>query len=336
MAKKYGENAAVDFAPANLMSFGKSFATLNGQPLSKSEVWYDKAALEAFALTDAAYVGQKVVFVDTENSKVYHYSIEIDGTLKELGSSLIGDEKTIRVADDGTISLFGIEGLEFQRTNEENETVSVTYQPLLVNGSLTWVEPSTTTVEGLSSEIEGLKTRLATLEGTGEGSVKKIAEDAAAASINDFATKVSDNNVVDTFKELVDYVADHGTEAADMAADILALQGDIAKKVDKEDGKGLSSNDFTTTLKEKLEALDTTAEANIIEVVKLNGVAVSVEDKEVNIPLASDTIVGLVKGSTKENEIAISTEGTMSVNSLNVNKLVQTEGDMLILDGGHV
>lgn len=32
MAKKYGENAAVDFAAANLMSFGKSFSRLSGQP----------------------------------------------------------------------------------------------------------------------------------------------------------------------------------------------------------------------------------------------------------------------------------------------------------------
>jgi hypothetical protein len=57
MAKLYGKNEN-DFAAANLMSFGKSFSRLNGQPLDKSEIWYnDFAALEAYAKTDAAYVG---------------------------------------------------------------------------------------------------------------------------------------------------------------------------------------------------------------------------------------------------------------------------------------
>ena len=43
--------------------------------------------------------------------------------------------------------------------------------------------------------------------------VKSIVE----AAINAFATNMSDDGVVDTFKELVDYVAEHGGEAADLA-----------------------------------------------------------------------------------------------------------------------
>ena len=49
MAKLFGQNAAVDFAAANLMSFGKSFSRLNGQPLDKSEAWYDLQALKDYA-----------------------------------------------------------------------------------------------------------------------------------------------------------------------------------------------------------------------------------------------------------------------------------------------
>ena len=111
MAKLFGQNSAVDFASTNLMSFGKSFSRLNGQPLDKSEVWYDKAALEAYALTDAAYVGQKVFFVDVENATVTHYGIEVDGSLKELGTTPIGDDKSIVVDEDGTISIKGFDAL---------------------------------------------------------------------------------------------------------------------------------------------------------------------------------------------------------------------------------
>jgi hypothetical protein len=52
MAKIYN-----DFQSANLMSFAKSFARLNGQPLDKSEIWYSLADAQAYAVTDAAYVG---------------------------------------------------------------------------------------------------------------------------------------------------------------------------------------------------------------------------------------------------------------------------------------
>ena len=49
---------------------------------------------------------------------------------------------------------------------------------------------------------------------------------------------------------------------------------------------------------------------------------------------ATGTTLGLVMGSSAENKIAVGTDGTMEVNSLNVNKLVQTTGDTLVLDGG--
>lgn len=37
--------------------------------------------------------------------------------------------------------------------------------------------------------------------------------------------------------------------------------------------------------------------------------------------------------SDKENQIKVLSDGTMEINSLNISKLVQTEGDTLILDG---
>lgn len=61
---------------------------------------------------------------------------------------------------------------------------------------------------------------------TVEGSVAKDIKDA----INDFATKVTDNSTFDTFKELVDYVAEHGGEAAEMASAIDALEALVGDK----------------------------------------------------------------------------------------------------------
>lgn len=72
-----------------------------------------------------------------------------------------------------------------------------------------------TALAGRVTTVEGA---ISTLNGEGVGSVKKQIDDA----FNDFATKVSDDNVVNTFKELVDYCATHSSEAAEMAGDIQA------------------------------------------------------------------------------------------------------------------
>lgn len=66
------------------------------------------------------------------------------------------------------------------------------------------------------SDVTALQTAVNTLNGTGTGSVKKTVDDA----IDAFATKVSNDNTVNTIKELVDWVAEHGSDASDMVADI--------------------------------------------------------------------------------------------------------------------
>lgn len=59
---------------------------------------------------------------------------------------------------------------------------------------------------------------LDTLTGTGAGSISKMIDDA----FNDFSTKVTDDGVVNSYKELIDWAAAHGSEAAQMAAGISA------------------------------------------------------------------------------------------------------------------
>lgn len=57
---------------------------------------------------------------------------------------------------------------------------------------------------------------LDTLTGDGEGSISKMID----AAINKFATDVTDDNVVNSYKELIDWVAKHGPEATKMAGGI--------------------------------------------------------------------------------------------------------------------
>lgn len=115
---------------------------------------------------------------------------------------------------------------------------------------------------------------------------------------------------------------------------ITGLAGSLAGKVNTEEGKSLSTNDFTDELKTKLEGLNADGEANVLNAIKINGTALTIEDKAVDIPIAAKDVLGVVKSTEAENGIAISEAGEMSINSLNINKVTQTEGETLILDGG--
>ena len=69
-----------------------------------------------------------------------------------------------------------------------------------------------------------------------------------------------------------------------------AYTDDVAEgKVDKEEGKGLSENDFTDGYKGKLDGVEGGAQVNVIEVVKRNGVALPVTDKAVDVAVPTTT-----------------------------------------------
>lgn len=64
------------------------------------------------------------------------------------------------------------------------------------------------------------------------------------------------------------------------------VDGLLNNKVNTQDGKDLSSNDFTDALKTKLNGIETGAEVNKIAVVKVDGTALTPSSKAVNIDLS--------------------------------------------------
>lgn len=272
------------------------------------------------------------------------------------GAEIAADGKSI-VYDGGVLKLVGFDAAETGAQPRKN-----------AEGTIEWVVPSTDTVDGLQStvaglqsdvaalqaivtpsgdgaqplsdRVEALETQMDTLNGTGEGSIDKTVTD----KINAFAEKISEDGNVNTFKELVDYVADHGGEAAKLAADIIALQNLVGEtsvsdqitamavgKVDVEEGKGLSTNDFTDDLLTKLNDIADGAQVNVIESVKVGGTLLDVVEKGVDIPVATDTTLGVVKAS---EEITVAEDGTLGIGKISVSKLVQDEDTVLVFDGG--
>lgn len=72
----------------------------------------------------------------------------------------------------------------------------------------------------LQTQVQENTDALVVLNGTGEGSVIKLVNDA----INEFATKISDDGTVNTFKELVDYAAEHGTDFGNLIVEVNAIK----------------------------------------------------------------------------------------------------------------
>lgn len=119
------------------------------------------------------------------------------------------------------------------------------------------------------------------------------------------------------------------------ASDVLIELNNYKKKVNAEVW-GDESGAGTEGGKSRIDILEAVgAQANVIESITIDGEALPIDNnKSVELPLALAAKAGLVKSSTAENHIAVATDGTMSVNSLNVNKLVQTKDEWLILNGG--
>lgn len=118
----------------------------------------------------------------------------------------------------------------------------------------------------------------------------------------------------------------------------LAKVTELDAKVDKIEGKGLSTNDFTDDLNTKLAGIAAGAEVNTINTVKLNGEALTVADKSVNIevpiPQAQDceviynasnlpiNVVNGANGFTQEEKSfsAIASSGTTYETTITINK----------------
>jgi hypothetical protein len=129
------------------------------------------------------------------------------------------------------------------------------------------------------------------------------------------------------------------TSAATTYATIVA----VGNKVDKIKGKGLSTNDYTTAEKNKLGGIAAGAQVNVIESIKVNGQAQAIDSKGVNITVPTGALASKSKVAEADLETTLASKinGKANASDLadiatsgNVNDLIQTPGDLLILNCG--
>lgn len=129
------------------------------------------------------------------------------------------------------------------------------------------------------------------------------------------------------------------TSAATTYATIAA----VGNKVDKIEGKGLSTDDYTTAEKNKLGGIAAGAQVNVIESIKVNGQAQAIDSKGVNITVPTGALASKSKVAEADLETTLASKinGKANASDLadiatsgNVNDLIQTPGDLLILNCG--
>lgn len=110
----------------------------------------------------------------------------------------------------------------------------------------------------------------------------------------------------------------------DKADTALQEHQDISGKVDKVEGKGLSTNDFTDNDKNKLDGIASGAQVNVIESITAGGTALPISEKTVNISVmtgataqASGTIGLVPQPLSADVDKFLRGDGTWQVASMN-------------------
>lgn len=174
-----------------LMTLPVSFARNNSIPIDPTAVWYSYDEMAAYAASNssAAYVGQILGLVDEINDTSDAYIIlNKDGELMKIGSAVVVDNKSIQLAEDGSILLknFGVQYYKYIAESgtpgaedyeeahyelqivDENNPWKAGLEPKIASEDnelvLAWYEPNPTTIDGINSQVSTLQTTVDDLQ----------------------------------------------------------------------------------------------------------------------------------------------------------------------------
>lgn len=212
-----------------------------------------------------------------------------DGVFKLMGFDAADVGAQPRKAADGSIEwVMPVDITELEATVAELQS-DVNELQTDVTTLKEIVTPSGEDAIPLLSRIETLEDKM---DGEAEGSVDaKINK-----KINEFANQISDDGTVNTLKELIDYVANHGGELDTLVADIMDLQQRVGNEpVSDQIAYAISTSGHITkeeaesTLLSKVEANATLKKIKYEIAHKPDGTLVDYRDKEIRVMVPADT-----------------------------------------------
>lgn len=296
---------------AAYMGFPLSIKRGNPAPVDTTAVWYNKTELETYAESGAtAYVGQILTLVADNKCEAYMISNEA-GTLVKLASTtasgdLASDVATLQgkvasliekvgAAKEGETAATGlyalIEAAQKQADKGVADAKTADDKAVAAQADVDALEAvvGADDTAGLRQRIKANENAIGVLNGTGEGSVAKAVSDA----IDDFATKATENGTIDTFKELVDWVAGHPDIVNGLTGDINKLKA-ILKGFGTAEGQSPEVKAYIDSAIQALKIGDYAKAAD------LTALAARVETLE-NLPAAGITAEDIAKWNAKQD-----------------------------------
>lgn len=274
----------------------------------------------------------------------------LQGLIDEEGLTFNNDEFVIEDSEHNVLAKFDSSGLTVTTVNTETLNATEIVSPTIENikGQITPLETASHTHgnKGVLDDITASYTveEKSKLEGIQVGAEVNIIE---SITTNNSKVTVDMNGTTAQIK---------GVAAQ---SDLDSLSGEVENKVDKETGKGLSTNDYTTTEKSKLEGIQ--AGATKVENSTTNG-NIKINDVETavySLPKATSSVLGGVKqgsnitiddngvisthdpyklpiatasqlGGVKQGDnVTIASDGTISVEKYTLPENVLTENDLV-------
>lgn len=301
----------IDAKTANIAS--DEVVSALGDRVTQAEKDIDAIESDYLKSTDKTELEGKITTAQEAADAAQDYAEGVAGDLASAVEALEG-------ADDGQIerisaleeTIVGLSGaMHFEGVKDEVPTDVTGYEQgdVIIVGNKEYVLNGTTFVEfgdaTVNAEaITALTGRVGTLE-TDMGTAKTDIDNVEAA-VETKAEKTyvdeADEALSGRITTLEGKFGDGEGSVSDMISDAVdaeatRVDGLLDKKVDKVDGKGLSTNDLTNDLKANYDEAYTHSQAahapvnaqeNIIESVKVNGTALTITDKAVDVTVPTD------------------------------------------------
>lgn len=265
---------------------GKSNIRLIDEAIGKINAALDGYKFEFSSDEDRLYISKgdsklPVSLIDSNG----HVASKVDGT-------------TITIDESGVVKGIPVDNaLSEESTNPlQNKVIAGELKSIKskMGTNESAIKQNTSDITNNTKRIEANETAISTLNGTGDGSVKKAVSDGIAEVVSDAPESFN------TLKEISDWISGHENDASAMNSAIkdnknaittlqtdkadkteiptvptnvseftndagyLTEHQDISNLVVKEEGKGLSSNDYTSEEKTKLGGVGTSQGRNLI------------------------------------------------------------------------
>ena len=196
-----------------------------------------------------------------ENNRLYICK-DNDTSTTKLPVSLVDNNGNIASTIDGTTITIDKDGIVHGTTIDELFSLTSTnpVQNKVVKAKFDEIEEK---VNANETTILSHTTAIATLNGEGEGSVKKTVTDEIAKVVADAPESL------DTLKEISDWISSHESDASAMNSAIQANKSDISTlqtdKVDKETGKSLLADTDKTNYDDAVSKTHTHSNKDLLD-----------------------------------------------------------------------